>query len=392
MAKLPENPIARHDAATASVRLATSALTPLITHTIALICDMLDADGGIIGIRHGNDIEPIASYNTPIHLLNRPLVAMSILDGNFHDAFPFRGDEPLSVLLSTSSALWTNNLVLTVKHPTTADHIVLVIGRNSEKMFQTDTKSYARINLARQVIREEFSVLRDFSATLSAEAENRNRVVEERKRFLHRELELHPNDAGSKAVPAGNRVSSDPNLIEPHPLVEFLFDTLVQIRHIATRGDASYTSLRRWRRPIKPFQINAVRVLKRNLDEGFVQRIAAEMAGWVENAFGQGMFDAVVSVPCGHSGPQCLSERLGQAVGQRLGIGWDDVFNPLVVKGSSHPRTNASRPKMKLSKQPDGRILLIDDIVSSGSHMSEAIRTLRGATGSVVGLAWIADG
>ena len=176
-----------------------------------------------------------------------------------------------------------------------------------------------------------------------------------------------------------------------HNVVErFLMDTLISQPRVLSRGTVSYHGLRRWRQSVKSEQIAALKAIKRMPSSHFEFTIAEEMSSWCRRTFGGTAFANVVAVPCGHSGEDCLARRIGQQVAAQLGINFLDAFKPLAVKGSSHPKTNVQRPKMELALVPVGPILLIDDVATSGSHISEATVALRNEGLAVSSMAWIA--
>ena len=74
-----------------------------------------------------------------------------------------------------------------------------------------------------------------------------------------------------------------------------------------------------------------------------------------------------------------------------IGTQISEAFAGLEVAGSSHPRTNATRPRMRLVAEPNGNILLIDDVATSGSHIEEAATLLRRVAAGVTPVAWLAD-
>ena len=72
-----------------------------------------------------------------------------------------------------------------------------------------------------------------------------------------------------------------------------------------------------------------------------------------------------------------------------LGINYEDAFETIEVTGSSHPKTNLKRPKMRMAKVPIGPILLVDDVATSGAHIEEATMALRKHDLAVTSIAWI---
>lgn len=170
---------------------------------------------------------------------------------------------------------------------------------------------------------------------------------------------------------------------------EFLVKTLVERRHICTRENISYNAIRQWRAAIKPYQIAALKALKRAPPASFIECVARELVQASLQIAGSNAFDAVVSVPCGHSGIGCFAEKLSIEVARQMGIPQEPVFNHLEIKGVSHPKANIGRPRMVCRKEPVGRYLVVDDVATSGSHITEATRLLRTAKSTAVPLVWI---
>ncbi len=170
----------------------------------------------------------------------------------------------------------------------------------------------------------------------------------------------------------------------------FLLETLVRKRRVLVRDNVAYTAVRTWRAPIRDWQLAALKAIKSASAHPFVEGAASELVGAGSQIAGKSAFDAITAVPCGHSGPDCLSCKLAAAVAALLNLPFRPVFDQIDVKGSSHPKTNARRPKMRLNDPAPGRYLLIDDVATSGAHISEATNLLRAAGSTVLPLVYIA--
>ena len=186
---------------------------------------------------------------------------------------------------------------------------------------------------------------------------------------------------------------ADPQELEnPAVVTSFLLRTLQKKRRLLTRRGTGYSSVRTWRNTIKAYQVAAVRSAKLAPSDLLVAEIAGELVEEAATIVGRQAIQAVAAVPCGHSGPGCLSGLLGHAVAARLGVPVSDAFEPIYpagAHGSSHPKTNVNRPRMKLRHPAEGLTLLVDDVATSGSHITEATRLLRAAGIPVVPIAWI---
>jgi hypothetical protein len=197
-----------------------------------------------------------------------------------------------------------------------------------------------------------------------------------------------PGDEQPTARPRGD--NGGPKGDGIGPVSHFLNETLIPARRLLRRNDTSYVGIRRWRSAIRQHQIAALRALKLDPPESFVAVIASELAGAVRAVYGSPDACVVVPVPCGHSGPDCLSHRLAHALGAELGIAVVEAFAPVAVsKGSSHPRKNGARPSMRLAQPVDKPVILVDDVATSGSHIDEAATLLRQKAPSVWPVVWI---
>ncbi len=199
----------------------------------------------------------------------------------------------------------------------------------------------------------------------------------------------------ARPVSNSQRVGLDNKLLPPsyaaNPMVDLLFDTLVERRSIRARNGINYMSLRSWRQNLRDFQMKALKELKKSPGSSSLPRlIGAEIAAEINSLLGQGAFSLVVPVPCGHSKSEaCLSVEIARSVGHSLNLPVVQAFARHALSGSSHPKKNLSRPPLELIRQVGGSILLVDDVATSGTHLAEAANLLRPHAKSVLPLAWI---
>jgi PAS domain S-box-containing protein len=178
----------------------------------------------------------------------------------------------------------------------------------------------------------------------------------------------------------------------PHnePTLDFLLDTLMVRPSIRLRNGISYLTLRTWRQSLRQYQMAAIKSIKRHNAPQLSERVAEEIISALSMLVGQGPFRTIVPMPCGHSGhDHCLSVQIAEALGKRLGIKVIHAFQHQSLAGTSHPKTNARRPKMKLIREVNDATLLIDDIATSGAHIEEAVKLLRQHSHAVLPVAWI---
>lgn len=176
---------------------------------------------------------------------------------------------------------------------------------------------------------------------------------------------------------------------QPEVVSDFLLSTLIRRRSMRIRRNVVYFGVRSWRSPLKGYQISALRALKRNPPSAFVRAVAAEIADEAVRLAGRHAFQSVTAVPCGHSRPDGFSHQLGVHVARHLQLPFAEAFAYRPVSGSSHPKTNVSRPSMQMIAPPGGSTLLVDDVATSGAHIAEAGTMLRKAGTNVTPLAWI---
>lgn len=183
--------------------------------------------------------------------------------------------------------------------------------------------------------------------------------------------------------------SPHPNVVAK-PLADFILDTLVRRRQHQTYRGFDILTLRNWRTSVRGHQIAGVRALKASDPSLLAGPASEEMAKAALQTYGKGVIQYVVPVPCGHSQRHdCLSVQIASQVGQKLKIPVHECFEPRLRQGSSHPRRNASAPALTAKSFPNGRILLVDDVVTSGFHLLEAAQMLQTKDSHIYAMAWI---
>jgi PAS domain-containing protein len=174
------------------------------------------------------------------------------------------------------------------------------------------------------------------------------------------------------------------------PTVKFLTETLVRRQGLRQRKAISYMTLRAWRKPIRAYQIEALKALKSAPPHALVDTAAAEIVEAVQRVVGGDAFREVTAVPCSRSAHEhCLSRLIAQEVANRLGKPFTQRLSIAPQKGGSHPKENVKRPPLKLVSPAEGACLVIDDVATSGAHIEEAILKLRPSAGSIFAVAWI---
>jgi len=171
---------------------------------------------------------------------------------------------------------------------------------------------------------------------------------------------------------------------------EFLLKTLVKKVTVRAVGGVSFVTARTWRAPIREFQLKSLRLLKKALPEQFVEAAGIDIATFSRSLHGPHAFHLVVPVPCGHSGSSdCFSVRLGRVVAREIDAGFGDLIEHSLLKGSSHPMQSRNFAKPRLKSAIRGKVLVIDDVCTTGRHLSMSIWALREGGADAFGLAWI---
>jgi predicted amidophosphoribosyltransferase len=167
--------------------------------------------------------------------------------------------------------------------------------------------------------------------------------------------------------------------------------TLTRRTSIRTKTKLSYATLRTWTKLIKDHQISALKIVKQDADQAFVDGVALEIVDHFRNMFGIPAFTGVVPVPCGHSGTNnCLSVRISKSVSELMSVPFLDILEHTARPGKSHPSKNAKlvAPKLLVNERL-GPVLLVDDVATSGRHIELAVQSLRAITDQVSAVAWI---
>lgn len=160
---------------------------------------------------------------------------------------------------------------------------------------------------------------------------------------------------------------------------------------VHSRGEAAWISARSWRAIGRADQLKAFKLAKLSLDAEVIAAAATDLADLVKAIVGKpGM---VTCVPCGHSRrPDCFGFRLANKVATLIGSPFVEAWAFRPVSGSSHPKQFRHLPPLvpqdaiAIDRQC---LLVVDDLVTSGYHMAEALTDARSRGVAAIGAAWI---
>jgi hypothetical protein len=173
---------------------------------------------------------------------------------------------------------------------------------------------------------------------------------------------------------------------------KFLFETLIVKKRLLTRNGVNYLALRQWRKPIKLYQVDALKALKADKNPSCVQAMADEIVEQAQKIYGQ-IFDFVVPVPGGNSGRErSLSVMIAEAAAQKMNLPMRNILiaAPLAV-GASHPKKSASLKPYSVREEISGNVLIIDDVSTSGKHVELATNALKPFCKFSTAIVWVAD-
>ncbi|MGE0714091.1 MAG: phosphoribosyltransferase [Alphaproteobacteria bacterium] len=167
-------------------------------------------------------------------------------------------------------------------------------------------------------------------------------------------------------------------------------DRLVRRPTIRRRNAVSFLTVRAWRTATRAEDLAAFKAEKKAKTIDVLEAAAADIAGELVAMAAPVPGWSVCCIACGHSrDPECWGKHLARAVGAVIGLPFVEAFEDRLVAGVSHPKENINLPPLAWRTVPQGPVLLIDDLCTSGFHLEEALTLLRGRGLPAIGAAWI---
>lgn len=161
---------------------------------------------------------------------------------------------------------------------------------------------------------------------------------------------------------------------------------------IRSRNGVAYLTIRAWGSSTKCADFGVIKNVKRSvvIDADLVSAAAGEIANHVRALVGRAAGWTVSTVAVGHSRrDDAFAVQIARATASALGLEFAQVFENRFVPGVSHPKECRNLPKLQVRIRPTMPVLLVDDIVTSGFHMEEALTALRALGVAAFGVAWI---
>jgi len=184
----------------------------------------------------------------------------------------------------------------------------------------------------------------------------------------------------------------EPVAPKPKPSRYYLAGTVVRPA-LRSRNGVQYLVCRSWSVATKKADLEAFKQFKLELPEAGISDIVNEMRDLLSLMVGDPalLFRSVVPIACGHSRrPDCLSFRIASALAEMTGIALVGAFAPRYLTGGSHPKEFRDIPPLDMVRRPDGPVLVVDDISTSGFHMEEALGRLRAEGLAAMGIVMVA--
>jgi hypoxanthine-guanine phosphoribosyltransferase len=189
-------------------------------------------------------------------------------------------------------------------------------------------------------------------------------------------------------------------LAEKHPelgrpqgeeaILSFIAKTMLKRPALKARSGTSFAVVRRWKPQLKETQIAAVQALKISPNSIAAALAARDIVETLQNLFHSMKFSAVVPVPGGSSGmARSLSVQIGEQVAANLGLPFNDCLVGSDTHGSSHPHKSLKLKPYALKDECNGTVLLVDDIVTTGTHLLKASQALSNSGVASFAIAWI---
>lgn len=173
-------------------------------------------------------------------------------------------------------------------------------------------------------------------------------------------------------------------------IFRFLDESLFRRQLLRTKGGVTFMTLRNWRSHAADIQIASLNQFKRQPTAVGVKSIADEIVAFANAYSGPNFFDAVVPMPCTNSEPiGCLSEKMAEAVASILGISYLPCLAAAPSADSSVPRQRKLLGPFLVKKPVAKKVLLVDDVVTTGARITRAVHVLRDAGAYPTPIAWI---
>lgn len=191
------------------------------------------------------------------------------------------------------------------------------------------------------------------------------------------------------------RPTASPNPITPEPLETPGLARLLRNRPTLNRKRTLvFLSLRKWPSKNRESIIAAFKESKARDDQNLARFAGAEIGDLLRPWLGTAARFTVTAPPAGVRRQTAhFASVVDQAVASRLGIQFEETFAPRMNRGSSFPKKDEKRGKLRLLKAiPASQVnwILVDDVATSASTLEAAVQTLIGAGAHcVIPVCWV---
>lgn len=159
---------------------------------------------------------------------------------------------------------------------------------------------------------------------------------------------------------------------------------------VRSRNGSIFLTIRGWSARHKKRQIEIFKSIKCRAPKALVDFAAKEIANFIVSLVGCAKGFIITNVPCGHSNTsKCLSFRIANAVASLMRSEYVKLWRDRPQKGTHYPKPQTSRPGLEWIALPLLPVILVDDIMTSGSHLEECLQSLRDKGIFCIGIAWI---
>ena len=153
-----------------------------------------------------------------------------------------------------------------------------------------------------------------------------------------------------------------------------------------------FFSIRRFTLRGKKKQIATIQRYKEVFNQDFIDMISGDFYAFIVSIFGNCNEFKITSLPPGNNKdmPFHLASSIGAGLADRLGRDFITLFNPYLHKNKNVGNTsNKQRLIMNRDIETPDKIILIDDVATTGASIEAAQNLLKGHCKMVIPVVWV---